>query len=139
MPVTVGGTSITFNDGTSQSTDAVGTVRSASDSIICSYIGGAVSSHSSVSSFSLGFTGSARFKLYVSGMNSYDGKAAYTGYIYLDKNGVRQGTWGKTSPGHINAANVNLSVKPGDIFTIGYYMNNYSGGWGSGFCNLGMA
>jgi hypothetical protein len=137
MPVTVGGTSITFNDGTSQSTDAVGTVRSAADTIICTYMGGFLTGSTSVSSFSLGFTGSARFKLHVAGTS--DGKSNFVGYIYLDKNGVRQGTWSKGGPGMANVANINLSAKPGDIFTIGHYMNSYGPGWGGAYCNLGMA
>ncbi len=139
MPVTVGGTSITFNDGTSQTTDAVGTVRSAADTIICSYIGGFLTPiyEASVSSFSLGLTGNVRFKLYVRGGRRSDDKADTVGYIYLDKNGVRQGTWSKSGNGYSNVANVNLSAKPGDIFTLGVYANTENKGWG--FCNLGMA
>ncbi len=137
MPVTVGGTSITFNDGTTQSTNAVGTVRSASDATIYSYYGGYLQAGSiSVSSFALGLTGSARFKLYVEGGPTSNGKSNTTGYIYLDKNGVRQGTWGKTAYGFVNVANVDLTVKPGDIFTIGVYASENQG---RGFCNLGMA
>lgn len=149
MGVTVGGTSITFNDGTVQSTAMITPVATAG---AVSNVGGVSGSHNNTnwvkgsSEIISIVSGSYRVYKYVSSAWTYDSKNGNwlraTGYAALYKNGVYQFEWSRNAADNPNqvvlVGTQDISVNKGDILSI-YIRSTYAAYAVTGYFNLGVS